>query len=330
MVDKIKVNLSSYVYNLLLKDMELFGYYKPNGDVNKNMFLNIVIHNFYLYKLGKREEIQKILEKDAITYDVSAKNREKILKETTRLMDNYYYEDINNRYHDLYFMIYPTNYSQNFFDQLFEDEIKNHTAASAFIRQALNEYAHLPQYVRETIANLATNNRLVDACHSGNIIEFVVSGVKYKIAPFVLESNEDETFKYLLGLDLASKNHTPISIRLSKINRLVTTNEKYRFTKDENNQLTKILFNGIEYASKEMINVEIELTKSGVKMLKSRYYGRPKCKQTGNNKYIVFSSFNNFVNYFIHFGKEIKILNNNEIKENMLSFYMKAYEAFVK
>ena len=38
-MEKIKVNVSSSVANILKKDMELFGFFKGEDDINKKKFI---------------------------------------------------------------------------------------------------------------------------------------------------------------------------------------------------------------------------------------------------------------------------------------------------
>lgn len=77
MLEKIKVNLSLSVYNILVQDMIRFEAFKPNGDINRNDFLNCVIYTFYQDKLKKRAKFKILLENEAILTDTSKKNKEK-------------------------------------------------------------------------------------------------------------------------------------------------------------------------------------------------------------------------------------------------------------
>lgn len=47
MNEKIKVNVSLSVYNILKKDMELFEFYKQDFKLNKNLFYVTLITNYY-------------------------------------------------------------------------------------------------------------------------------------------------------------------------------------------------------------------------------------------------------------------------------------------
>ena len=73
MIDKIKVNISAFAYYTLMHDMFRFNFFKPNGEVNQNDFLNSVIINSYKTKLEERNELTVLLEKEAILTDISTK-----------------------------------------------------------------------------------------------------------------------------------------------------------------------------------------------------------------------------------------------------------------
>ena len=47
MEEKIKIYISKDVHEILLKDMELFEFYKKNQTLNKNDFMNTLIMNYH-------------------------------------------------------------------------------------------------------------------------------------------------------------------------------------------------------------------------------------------------------------------------------------------
>lgn len=328
MIDKIKVNLSFFVYNTLLQDMIRFECFKPNGDINRNDFLNCVICNFYDNKIQKRERLQKQLSSEAILTDVSEKNKKKMLDAATKIMDDFYNEDLSYRSHPFSFMIYPTKRTQAFFDSLYENEIRSKDSLSSFIRRLLNEYVFLPPYVRESVVKRHEYVELYTALKNENVVLLSVSGREYRIAPFRLSMNEEETYNYLLGLDLESKEETPISIRLCKISDVTVSKEKHHFTKKQRDKLMEILANGIEFASGEILTVRIRASKGAQRMMEYRLHNRPNIHQKEKDVFEVTCSLSNFIHYFLPFGKEIQVLDHPEIRKRMLDFYEQAAESY--
>ena len=47
MEEKIKIYLPENIYSILLKDMELFEFFKKDHSLNKNEFYNTLIMNYY-------------------------------------------------------------------------------------------------------------------------------------------------------------------------------------------------------------------------------------------------------------------------------------------
>ena len=46
-MEKLKVNVSDLVYQVLKKDMELFKFFKSDESTNSNLFINTLIANYY-------------------------------------------------------------------------------------------------------------------------------------------------------------------------------------------------------------------------------------------------------------------------------------------
>lgn len=330
MIDKIKVNLSYYVYNVLIQDMIKFNFFKPNKDLNRNSFLNTIIINFYDYKLKKREEIKEKLINEAILTDISSKNKKIMIEAASIIMDDYYNEDLTSQNHEYYFIIYPTKTTQSFFDEIYLNEIENKTTFSSFIRKILNEYAYKPQSVREEIAKKEVFDLTIKAIKQNNVITVFSEKEKFQIFPYEITKNKEETHNYLFGLNLDSKNKSPIAIKLSNINQLILLKESYILKLNEKIHLDNLKETGVEYISKEILKVTIELTHGGERMIKFKTSGKPLVEQVYDNLYLVFATEASFLNYFKSFGKELKILDNDELKEKLALFHKEAYENFKK
>ena len=52
-MDKIKVNLSYYVYSTIYNDAENFGIIKNNQEPNINLFCNMIIKSLYQERFNK-------------------------------------------------------------------------------------------------------------------------------------------------------------------------------------------------------------------------------------------------------------------------------------
>ncbi len=78
---------------------------------------------------------------------------------------------------------------------------------------------------------------------------------------------------------------------------------------------------GVEYASGELLRVRIKLSKTGIKLLNIKLYNRPIIEQINEDTYEIRCSMAKFFNYFMQFGKEFTILNNDELKQKFYNFF---------
>ena len=58
MLEKIKISVSKSTYDILIKDCENFNFLKTSNELNKNLFLNTLIVNYY-EKFSAEEETFK-------------------------------------------------------------------------------------------------------------------------------------------------------------------------------------------------------------------------------------------------------------------------------
>ena len=60
----VKLNVLSFVYQILRNDAMKFGFVKKDNNPNMNGLLNKLIPNLVYYRKLRREEIHSILEKE--------------------------------------------------------------------------------------------------------------------------------------------------------------------------------------------------------------------------------------------------------------------------
>ena len=149
MVEKIKVNLSYNVYNLLIKDMEDFHFDVKDDTPNKNLFYNTIIKN--MFEKHKKEE-DLLRDKLSTLLDNKIKSNtllNEILDELEELY-NYKIEDKTNRSHGYYISFRPSKKMEEIYDEIELNYLKNNTFSNYF-RNIFNEYSKLSQDERERI-----------------------------------------------------------------------------------------------------------------------------------------------------------------------------------
>lgn len=329
MFDKIKIYLSYYVYFTLIHDMYSFEIFKPNGEINKNDFLNVLIYNFYQNKSEKKERIKKALLNNAIPVNINKETKEKILKGCIDVLDEIYNED-PYRYHECYFMFYPTKKTLDFFNKLDEDEMRNKKDRSIYLRSILNEYASLPQYVRENIIKRYELATIRECIETNRTLIFKTGNVERRIAPWNILLSRFEKFEYLVGLDLNSKKRDIFAIKVYKIWNPVAGEKFEKFTKDELKELEEKTEYGPEFITGKMIEAKVKLTTVGAKIVEFFTDHRPYMERVSGKDLVlkVRCTMHNFVEYFKPFGKEAVVLDNEELKERMLGFYEDGVKAY--
>lgn len=329
MFDKVKIYLSSYVYNILIHDMYTFECFKPNGEINKNDFLNVLIFNFYQQKADKKKRIMEALLKNTLPLTMSKENKIKILNGCADVLDEIYNED-PYRYHNCYFMFYPTGKTMDFFNRLDEEEMRNKKDRSIYLRSILNEYASLPQYVRENIIKRYELFKIRECIDGHRTLVFKTGTVERRIAPWNILFSRFERFEYLVGLDLNSKKRDIFAIKVYKIWNPVIGTKFEKLTKDEIKGLEEKTQYGPEYITGEMIETTIRLTKQGMRMADFLTENRPDMEEVQGNdmEFKVRCTLPNFLEYFKPFGKEAVVLDNEDLKQRMISFYQDAVDAY--
>lgn len=324
MAKRTKVNLTEMEYEAVIEDMLKYGFVHKNGEVNKNDFYNTLMVNMYTDNFTRRNKFKKLLQKEEILKDIP--DRDKAIDVLSKVMNSCYFEDSRKR-HKESITFSPTKATRRIFDFISSSELKSRDG-SAFARSITNEYLSLPPSDRERLLRKDMYNNLCVICETGHHITCHVSGHECNIIPYALVPSKEMACYYLLGFDLDSRDMNPVSIRMSKIDRVITHDDYHEFTEEEVTRLEEIIKTGVQYASGEILKVKIKVTDEGRRMLDYKHYNKPETKSLKNNVYEVTCTLSNFLNYFCQFGREMAILDNDDLKERMRKFYKEAYEAY--
>ena len=330
-MEKVKIYLSNFVINRIFEDCLTYGFIKPNvTSVNINKFLNVVLKNYYQRKVAKRADLLNRLVNEAIIDDIDESKKDKMLDSISRMIDDYYNDDINLFYHHEYVMFYPSKENEIFYDQLYEDEIKHKMSSSTFFRLILNDYCSSAKAIRERIVKQDVYSSVLKGIKNNNLIKIKLSYEDDYIdfAPFHVTSDFFYEQNYLLGTVIDGKTQKIKSFPICNIEKVLTTNKYINFDKSDVDVFKKLLITGVEFASDDVFEVTVYLTYEGVRMLESNIRHRPYMKEFKDNVCTLLTTKENFFKYFIGFGENITILNNDKLKEEFRDFYLRSYTAF--
>ena len=198
----VKLNVSSFVVQILRNDALKFDFLKKENQPNVNALLNRLIPNLVYYRKLRREEIYDVLEKE-----FAHKDAEKIYECVNTVIDRVYFSDAELGILDEVVWLRPSDKKRVVFDEIEDSETKiTGQATAVYIRGLLNEYARFPQYKRESILFDDELHDFAAACETGKIFHAKVNGKSIRMFAFhyVYEYTYDQG-NYLIGYDLTNK-----------------------------------------------------------------------------------------------------------------------------
>ena len=92
MLEKIKITINKNVYNTLIKDCENFGFYKNETELNKNLFFNTIILNYYDYFSSNEKTFKESIAK-TLNGKINGDENEVIDKLLEVIRKSEYYKD---------------------------------------------------------------------------------------------------------------------------------------------------------------------------------------------------------------------------------------------
>lgn len=324
MEEKIKVNISIEVENILTKDMELFEFFKPNGKINKNSFFTTLINNYYEIYSNEENELSKTIYEFISTYIVQQNDISKDLARLIMNKRNVFENDNNN----ISISIKPTKKSKIAFEYI-NDYLLRDISISAYYRQMFSSYCSKPQNIREQIIFKQNYHLVSKAIKENKAIYFTTTnGGKYEVSPYKLVSSNEEMFNYLLAQN--NKNEQPNNFRLSRINNVSILNKDLRISDNSILLLNKMIEFGPQYSIKdlELEPIIVELSESGINMFKTSYVNRPKPIKIESNIYTFGCSYQQAFQYFSRFGSHATIISPNKLLKQMKQFYKTAYKHY--
>lgn len=333
MSTKYKVILSYFTYSTILNDIDAFRFLKPNGDTNKNKFINRLISNYYE---TINNNIDKF-EKNLLDLLKNVKNKEDIVYEILRAKEKNEESDFKKEY-ELTFI--STKESK---DALNDIEYSNYAfifTISGYLRKLFNDYAKFNQDERERIIFKEEIDLINQAIKLNKKIHFkLISKTenedgktnpeqKLEVSPLGIYNSKDRQFAYLIYYTSSSYNVVNLykltDLRMSRSFRDELTKE----IKDKiDNDLDK---NDPQYINSPIINCQIKLTKKGKKMFTKIFINRPKPYKIEDDVYYFEVSINQLFQYFSRFGSDALVLDNEKLSNRLRNFYYFGYKNIVR
>lgn len=328
-MEKIRISVSKYTYDILLKDMEYFEIFKPNGEINKNEFLNRLIINyaddFTLDTKEQWDEVIKLVNKytDLDQYDRANLTGEII----SSLKDNFFFRNIDDE--SKIISLKPTKESSSLIEYLISEEINNQSISS-FFREMFDSYVNMVQTMRERIIfekefkviskSLEKNRKVFIKLKNDKSVPIIGS-------VYAVVDSKEELFNYIL-LDVNGKIQT---IRLARIALVKIMNEPASFNQNILSLMDYQIENGVQFtvSEQDMEVVKVKMTERGLKLYRKMYLYRPNYHQVDGDIFYFKGSHEKIFNYFKRFGKDAIIVHPAYLKERMEHFYKSGWKGYL-
>lgn len=327
MEEKIKIYVSSDIHNILLKDMELFEFFKKDHTLNRNDFLNTLIVNYYESYQDKSnqmfERIKSILSEQQL---LKVNHLESAAHELIQYIDTKTYH-LESAKMDEVISLKPTRRSRQIINYIQQCLLQGSTMSNYF-RNMLASYTMLPQDKREQIIFKEQYELITEAIENDRKIYFTTkkSDTKHIASPYCISNSKEELFNYVL----AEYNGQPYTFRLSRMSKIIIQKEKRSFSKDNPMIFEKMMKYGPQFSILKNEEICVRLTERGKAMYESMYLHRPKPIRIEEDKYYFDCSRNQIIQYFFRFGKQAFIEYPIDLTEEMLYKYQIAEKAYFK
>lgn len=325
-MEKIKISIPKYTYEILTKDCELFEILKTDGTLNKNEFLNTLIKNYYQEFTATNTELKSAISKSLSKYHSFDEFDQNDLSNDIISIINKF----NNKYYDnkdtITISVKPTRSTTRIFTYI-QDNIIQNQSISSFYRDLFNSYVSLVQTKRERIIFKETVDTINEAIESNRQVYFHTAKSKNAITASVycIANSKEELFNYVLT---ESKGKIT-SYRLSRIKDIALVNEVRTIEKSNKEIYDKLIDYGPQYIiSNKEEKVKIQLTPEGEKLYQKIYLYRPKYIEKDGNIYTFDCSYNQILFYFARLGKEAVILEPKTLRTKMRFAHKDAYVAY--
>lgn len=327
MEEKIKIYVPEEIKNILLKDMELFEFYKADMVLNKNSFLNLLIINYFeTYHKNNSEffdYIQNILEKEILC-------KSSVVEEIAHNILQYSQSKdlrLDKSKKDFSFSLKPTKKSSQIIGYI-QDCLLQRTTMSKYFRNMFASYCMLPQDKREEIIFREKFETIRTAIEQKRKIYFNLKNktLKYEVSPFIISNSKEELFNYLLACD----KEKVYSFRISRIENIIVLNENGFFDDKDKEKFSKMIKYGPQFADFVDDEICVRLTNYGKTMFEKMYVHRPIPVRVEEDRYYFDCSSNQVLQYFFRFGKHAYIESPKSLTDEIQYMFRSANRLYSK
>ena len=333
MEEKIRVNLSKRTLDLLLKDAENFEFFKKDGTLNKNAFLNQLITNYHEDYARKQKEMLEIIARSISELNDASYEAENGAYQILNRLN--LYQNGTDENSEVHISFRPTRTSSSTIDFIEHHELKD-SSRSNYYRMLFDSYCALPQDKRERIIfrdlveqieEAITEDRQIYLLSKNN---FLLGKSGITLSPYSLSLTREELYNYLLAE--IDEYHAVRTMRLCRIRSIRILTEKRVFSDQVKKILDKMIVNGPQYPYQEdeEERIEVRFTDEGLRMFKVYYLHRPVPVSIEDHVYTFECSYMQAMTYFSRFGENALIISPVKLRKKMLEYHSIARKKYIE
>ena len=325
-MEKIKINLTKKTLNDLTNDMITFEYYKKDGQINKNGFINTLLKNYFSIYDNQASELIEKYTKIVTNHIYEEKKANQLINDLVAASPFFTFNKQDILETSISFKLINSNH--NIF-KIIENKYLSYQSISSFFRNMIDSYLSLPKYKREQIIYLNTYELLMDAINDNRKIKvFLKSGDNREFIPCAVANSKEEIYNYLISISEDSDKRHVSSIHLSRIDSIYLLKEKYLLNSQDKEKIESVIENGAQFPYTNPCIAQIKLTTSGQRLFRKKYLNRPTPINIESDVYYFNCSFDQLLLYFFSFGKEALVLSPKYLKEKLKKQYIEAYKNY--
>lgn len=230
--EKIKINISVSLREILLYDAVAFGIIKSNGEGNMNGLLNKLVPNLLMLKKKHRAESLHQVQKVVPEAMLCTEDAERVIHSTNSAFQDTYFAEENKEKIPCVVWIRPSNENIKVFDEIIESETEiSGIETATYIRRLLGEYARFPLYKREQIVFTEECNMAMQARDGQKILKFRYEGEIHRVFVFAcVNTYLRDQANYLLCYDIG--RNIICRYGINEITALHLLEKKYKPTEE--------------------------------------------------------------------------------------------------
>lgn len=320
--EKIKITIPESTYKILISDCSDFNILHKDKTINFNLFLNLLINNYY-----KEFSNADIKLNDDLAKVIGSDDLNLIRKIIKTFNDNKSVDKKKEKSKVIAFK--PTKLTDVAVTYITNHLIKGESSSSYYRRLLIN-YTNRVKNEREKIIFKENYNLLIKSItkHLQVCVTTKNNKIYKSISVYDIGTSKEEFYNYIL----INENNKPLVLRLANIENVVILNTKTEFNDELINIYQKQIKYGIQYpiTKFETLPIKIKITPKGKKLYDKIYLYRPEYDSIDGDIYTFLGPYKQIEQYFERFGKEAIVLEPESIRNKMKSFYYQANKEYQK